>query len=296
MNRLLSWPGAKFRQLPKLLPLLPKPPRIVVEPFFGAGAFTLGIGVEKLAAVFAGDASPHLRPWWENLLEDPEGFVALLAANREHYQEAGTNRAVFDQLRNGYNELVAANQAYTKQASAMLWVLVYQSTNNLARFNSSGLYNQTWGKGRVVPDPFEVFGEEELAAVEKLGEFLVYGFQQDFRETLDLFLNCGDRDGAIVFLDPPYIVRTETYQRGCWSVKDERDLLQAAKVLDEEGADWLWTTYLGKDGVRHPFEQDLRKWCVQPLDRRMDARPTGQGTVSEEVVITNFVPFTEGEL
>lgn len=292
MNRLLSWPGAKYRQMDSILPLLSRPPRIVVEPFFGTGAFTWSVGVGSLSAVFAGDKSPHLGLWWDNLLADPEGFVALMAEVREEYAAAQHDRTVFDALRDGYNAKYKNAEEGTPEAAAMLWVLVYQSTNNLARFNSSGYYNQTWGKGRSVPDPLVVFGPEELQAVKDLDGALVYGFKEDFRDTLDCFFNCGDRDGAIVFLDPPYIVRTETYQRGCWTFEDERDLLRGVRILDELDADWIWTTYLGKDAVRHPFERELREWNVLPLARRMDARPTGRGTNSEEVIVTNLSSTT----
>jgi site-specific DNA-adenine methylase len=294
MNRLLSWPGAKFRQMSTLLSLLPRCPRLVVEPFFGTGAFTWAVGIENLSAVFAGDKSPHLGLWWDNLLKDPQGFVALLGETRAKYAAAKEDRAVFDLLRDGYNARFRAAEEGTPEACAMLWVLIYQSTNNLARFNSSGYYNQTWGKGRSVPDPAVVFGPEEMQAIELLETALVYGFKEDFRDTLDEFLNCGDRDGAIVFLDPPYIVRTETYQRGCWTLDDERDLLRAVQILDDEDAERIWTTYLGKDDVRHPFEKELHKWNVLPLDRGMDARPTGQGTAAEEVVVTNL-PLPIGE-
>lgn len=288
MNRLLSWPGAKYRQIDMLFSLLPRHPRLVVEPFFGTGAFTWACDIHRLSAIFAGDKSPHLRNWWLNLFANPESFVFQMAEVREKYIMAGQDRAVFDALRDGYNEKYRNGEEHTPEAAAMLWVLVYQSTNNLARFNSSGYYNQTWGKGRKVPDPLEVFGPEQLAAIRALDGALVYGFQEDFRETLDSFFNCGDRDGAIVYLDPPYIVRTETYQRGCWTIDDERDLLRGLRILDDLNADWLMTTYLGKDGVRHPFEEELRQWRVYPLKRKMDARPTGAGTSAEEVIVTNI--------
>ena len=45
MNRLLSWPGAKYRQMDQILEASGYPrPRIVVEPFFGTGAFTWEVG------------------------------------------------------------------------------------------------------------------------------------------------------------------------------------------------------------------------------------------------------------
>ncbi len=284
MNRLLSWPGAKYRQMTDILEACGHPnPRIVVEPFFGTGAFTWTVGGSG-ARCWAAEADEHLYWWWYWLLEDPPMMVDLMAAKREEFRDAGHDRAVFDALRDGYNEGFAAARREPETA-AQLWVLVYQSTNNLARFNSNGFYNQTWGQGRKVPDPRQVFGEEELDALRWFRSSLHDGFQGDFRECIDCFLACGDKDGAFVFLDPPYIVRTETYQRGAWKRWDEEDLLAAARRLDEADVPWAWTTYLGKGDVVHPFIEELQAWTILPLDRKMDARPTAGGTPAEEVII-----------
>lgn len=284
MNRLLSWPGAKYRQMDSLLSALGTQDfRIIVEPFLGTGAFTWTVGGGEQRC-FAAEADLHLYWWWKWMIEQPEEMVLMMAEWRDGYDGAAEDREVFDRLRDGYNRLYATSPEALETA-ALLWVLVYQSTNNLARFNSDGEYNQTWGKGRKVPDPFVIFGEEEKAALRWFGSSLVNGLQQDFRECVDSFIAYGDKDRAIVYFDPPYIVRTETYQRGAWTLEQETDLLAAARSLDALGVPWAWTTYLEKGGVTHPLMKELEGWRVVPLARKMDARPKGKGTPSEEVII-----------
>lgn len=284
MNRLLSWPGAKYRQMDAITALAPRDPRIIVEPFFGTGAFTWTMR-KFCGAAWAAEGDAHLYWWWRNLIEHTDEMVEAMAAKREEFADAQHDRAVFDALRDGYNEMYGMD-ARGLETAAQLWVLVYQSTNNLARFNSSGWYNQTWGKGRKVPDPREVFGPEERFALSWWRMALVDGFQGDFRECLDCFLNYGDKDEAVVFLDPPYLVRTETYQRGCWTLPDEQDLWRYCEWMDEADIPWLMTNYLRKDDTVHPLEARIReRWRVVPLKRMMDARPTAGGTPAEEVVV-----------
>jgi len=95
-------------------------------------------------------------------------------------------------------------------------------------------------------------------------------------------------ESAFVFLDPPYIVRTETYQRGMWGDQDERDLWAYVQHMEEAGILFAWTTYLHKDGATHPLADEIEALCeVTPIARKMDARPGGTGTGETEAVITS---------
>jgi len=64
MNRLLSWPGAKHRQMKHILGALPERRwNLIVEPFFGTGAFTWTIGCKEWPQrVIAAEADLHLLP------------------------------------------------------------------------------------------------------------------------------------------------------------------------------------------------------------------------------------------
>jgi len=293
MNRILSWPGSKYRQLNRLLHYIPEnypDDLIVCEPFFGTGAFTISFIENIQAPTFIAEANAPLRNWWHWLLTETNQLIATMAEFRERYAAASEDRVVFDQMRDGWN---AANQRCPNaiETAAWLWCLVYQSTNNLARFNSTGGYNQTWGKGRVIPDPNKLYGSDELHAIAQLAANTQAGVFSDCFHCLDAFLELVD-DGreAFCFLDPPYIVQTETYDRGCWTEQHVAKLMNYIEWLEERGIAWIMTEYMGKGEKRHPYEHTLRThYRVIPLPRGMDARPNGSHLETEEVVILGSV-------
>lgn len=308
MNRFLSWPGAKFRQMSQITDALsgrPGPWQVIIEPFFGTGAFTWEMMSADTVSVFASEKDARLRTWWQNLLLHTDEMISEMSSVRREFEAAGVDRAVFDRLRDTYNVEQVERPADIR-TSAMLWVLVYQSTNNLARFNRSGGYNQTWGKGRRVPDPTVVFDDEARWAMRSLvrkasppssGTILIGDFRstfEKFRVLVDgsVLLSGIARSEMIAFLDPPYVIRTETYQKGCWTLRDEEDMWTWVRWMDVEGIPWVMTNYLSKDDsvsgkvVEHPMMEEIRDtWRVLPLDRRIDTRPAGVSTPSEEIMI-----------
>jgi len=279
--------------------LLKKNYSLVVEPFFGTGAFTWEMISQHPMPhrhFIAAEKDSRLAQWWNCILFRTDDMIAEMSSVRAEFSKAGEDRDEFDRLRGTYNSRQDFH-AFDIRTSAMLWVLIYQSTNNLARFNKSGGYNQTWGKGRKIPDPEVVFDAEAIGMLEIFKEghshpYLISDFR-DVRHSVDHYIrNDGNPENCIVFLDPPYIVRTETYQKGCWSPFDEENMWDWCKELDELSVSWIMTNYLRKDDtvsgaiVEHPFIEEIEKnWKCVPLDRKLDARPKGTGTKAEEVII-----------
>ena len=300
MTRFLSWPGAKFRQMESLMKVLPrKNYSLVVEPFFGTGAFTWEMISQHPMPhrhFIAAEKDRRLAHWWECILHRTDDMIAEMASVRDEFSKAGEDRDEFDRLRGMYNSLQDLH-AFDLRTSAMLWVLIYQSTNNLARFNSSGGYNQTWGKGRKVPDPKVIFDADSRNMLETFREGHSHPYLiSDFRDVIygvDHYIhNGGKPENCIVYLDPPYIVRTETYQRGVWVLDDENKMWEWCREMDELAIPWIMTNYLRKDDtvsgkiVEHPHIEEIEKnWKCVPLDRKLDARPKGTGTMAEEVII-----------
>lgn len=288
---MISWPGNKRKQLPHLLAFLPEklPPSVgVCEPFFGAGCFTLAmLDHGQKGPVYAAEACLPLWAWWQNMMEQPEYMRERMAETRREYAEARSDRAVFDALRDGWNESWERD-GFTADNAAMLWVLVYQSTNNLARFNQTGKYNQTWGQGRRVPDPYTVFGKKEIAQLHELKAATDAGcFALDFREALGKALDADS--GVLFYLDPPYILETGTYKTDCWGRPQLDAMMQWVEGLDRGGYWWLWTDYLGNGKERHPYEASIRShYRVFPLPRGRDSRPNGTADAKEEVIIAGM--------
>ncbi len=291
MGRMISWPGAKHRQMEQLMMFVPSnysDQVAICEPFFGTGAFTFELISNTYGPVFAAEANKPLHNWWTHMMHDSENMIDRMSYWREHYAEAKTNRLAYENMREEWNDMNAEDPIGLDTA-ALLWCLIYQSTNNLARFNKSGQYNQTHGLGRSVPDPKEVFDYFTMQPIVQLEEATRYGcFVEDFEDALCRFMSYleTDIDGGICYLDPPYIVQTETYEKGCWDKDKLASLMNYIEGLEELQCHWLYTEYFKKGDKTHPYEQSLRThYRVFPFERKKDARPNGKQLETVEVII-----------
>ncbi len=289
-TRLLSWPGAKYRQLDDLLKWVPHnyPDNMAIcEPFWGTGAFTMSLVENISAPVFIAEANQPLRNWWNWMMNDQSGLIDRMMHYRQHFIDAGKDRSVYDAMRDGWNKQKIVQPDHIDTA-AWLWCLVYQSTNNLARFNSKGHYNQTWGQGRKVPDPEAVYGDIERQSLSFLSTAVAAGcLEKDCFLALDKFMDYVDGGGdGMCYLDPPYIVQTETYDKNCWERRHVDKLMNYLEGLESRNIPWLMTEYMSKGDKTHPYGNSLHAhYTVLPLDRKMDARPTGEQLPTQEVVI-----------
>ena len=286
---MISWPGRKKKQLPQLLRFVPHnilDDCAICEPFFGTGEFTRALlDTCDRGAVFAAEACRPLYFWWQNMMHNTETMLDCLTVTRNHYSEAGSHRDTFDALRDGFNQ-ARLDDPEGPMTAAMLWVLVYQSTNNLARFNQKGGYNQTWGKGRVVPDPQEVFGKQELYILKLLKDATDRGcFTTDFRLCLQAMQDACP-DNVLVYLDPPYILETGTYQTDCWGNQELNTLMDWIQGLETDGHWWMMTDYLANGDQTHPYAEAIKThYQVYPLERKHNSRPNGTSDAKEEVII-----------
>lgn len=300
MNRILSWPGAKYRQMNELTSVLDEyklKPKIVCEPFFGTGAFSWEMLENYNAEEFIyAEKDVHLFWLLEHLIHNTQEFIYWINKWKELFIAAKDNKDDYNNMRSTYNNLYVEAPQSVKTAG-LLWCLIYQSTNNLARFNKSGEYNQTHGKGRVIPDTDKVFDTSTLDCVNKFAANSIGSpdFSVAIKNLIEHYKNLADvlsPEDIIVFLDPPYLIRTETYQKGCWSTKDEKNLWEYCMILDKYNIPWMMTNYLSKDDsvtgevIQHPYKKFINnKYIVRELKRKMDSRPTGKGTEVEEVII-----------
>lgn len=279
--RTISWPGAKYRAIDTLLRWCPGQPfGAMCEPFWGTGVLTLALSKQVTGPIFAAERNPHLRNWWQWLFTAPDYLIRAIETLREKYRGAGSDRDVFNALRDGYN----SDKHDTITAAARLWVLIFASTNNLARFNQQGSYNQTWGKGRTVPDPRTVITPETLDAVARVGHYV--RLCCDYRAALDDFLDYLDDGGTgVCYLDPPYILEAGMYDANQWGVNDVDQLMGYIEGLEERGAWWLYTDYLRKGGREHPYSLALQRFRAVPIGSTRDARPNGAATDKQEMLM-----------
>jgi len=69
---LLSWPGAKYRQLAALLSHVPIQLSGLCEPFLGTGALTTAVIPRLDGPLFVSEALEGLAVWWAYMLAEPD--------------------------------------------------------------------------------------------------------------------------------------------------------------------------------------------------------------------------------
>ena len=281
----ISWPGAKRRVIEQLLLWCPVfDIECMCEPFWGTGALTMQLLADgKITGdIYAAESNAPLRAWWSWVVNSPDDVISRLTFWREKYQGAKHNRDVFNDLRNKWNDMWI-NSPDSPDTVAMLWCLIYASTNNLARFNKKGGYNQTWGKGRVIPDPIKIFTPYMLDIFANLnGRLHMYN---SFEDAITEFNT--KKGNNVCYLDPPYILQSGMYSANQWQLSDLQKLMNYIDDMEANNTWWFYTDYLKNADKYHPFKAELeQKFNCESVSFTGNARPGGSSLQSIEAVIS----------
>jgi len=288
--RMISWPGAKYRCIGALQRWLPQGKIVTMcEPFWGTGALTFAVRDRITRHILAGEANEALRWWWGWMFLSPWDMVDRMRFYRNKYKDAKHDRSVFLRMRQDWNAMPRDGI----DSSALLWCLIYASTNNLARFNKKGEYNQTWGKGRSIPDPVAVFNYSTIEAIEDIKNRVV--MHTSFEDCLDAYIrninkNINEFETKCCYLDPPYILQSGMYDANQWDYEKLERLMEYINLLEEHSSWWLYTDYMQKGDDVHPFADMLKSNFRQiPINSTRDARPAGTARNKLEVITIGSV-------
>jgi len=228
----VRWAGGKRRLLPELCKRIPKTwdreHDLYVEPFLGAGA--LFWELRPRWAVLS-DFCGELMNVWNVVRCDVGGLVGRLEEHREAY--AGGSR--------GYYEIERAVVYECKVREAARTIFLNKTCfNGLYRLNQEGKFNVPWGRRKGF--------EYDADNLRRCSTFL-QGSDVELREDhfLDLLNELPDErgpgvyEGALVYLDPPYMPTSKTscFTRYCadgFGLADQLILAGMAKWLVDFGA------------------------------------------------------------
>jgi DNA adenine methylase Dam len=192
------------------------------------------------------------------------------------------NKDPFLRLRQDYNNSPRNNQHYV-----MLYALVVFGFNNQMRFNDKGEYNLPVGKrdfNEVIRRKLEVF-------VDKLKAQQPVIQNKDFRR---FDINQLDNQ-SLVYLDPPYLISTATYNEGGgWTEKDELDLLDFMDNLNARGIRFALSNMLEHKGRKNQLLIDwIGQRDLQVVDIIMDYSNSnyqveGKNSGRVEVLVKNY--------
>ncbi len=240
---LFAYLGNKHRLLPYLIDLFPPNIERFVDLFSGSAVVGVNVKADKvlinepnlfLLGIYKGlHTIPPERAW--NLVMSVVNKYCLSAENEQDYYVC----------RDEYNQI-----PYEKRVNEYWYwglCLVYHSFNrSTVQFNQELEYNAPFGSFKV---NMTLAKNKFIKFAEKLyqGE---YEFSNlDYK---DIPLN----DTDFVYLDPPYLITTATYNKG-WTIEQEKALYAYLEKLNEKGIKWAFSNVLQNNGVNNVI---LREW------------------------------------
>ena len=295
----LNYIGGKARILDQLLPAFPEHISTFVDLF--CGGCNVGINTKADRYIYndgnrelIGLLKMFLRLNTDTILKRMDeiveyyGFSKTKDHNFAYYGGnpmkgvSRYNKEPFLQLRQDYNNSTRNNQHYI-----MLYALVVFGFNNQMRFNDKGEYNLPVGKrdfNDVIRRKLKVFIDKLKAQhpVIQHGDFRRFDINQ-----LD-----GD---SLVYLDPPYLISTATYNEGGgWTERDEQDLLYFMDRLNEQGIRFVLSNMLEHKGRQNHLlinwiEQ--RNWQVVGINMdysNSNYQVEGKNSGTVEVLVKNY--------
>ena len=291
--------GGKARILDQLLPMFPEHINTFVDLF--CGGCNVGINTKANNYVY-NDSNRELIGLLKMFLRlNTSTILKRMDEIVEHYGFSKTkdhnfayyggnpmkgvsryNKDPFLRLRQDYNNSPRNNQHYV-----MLYALVVFGFNNQMRFNDKGEYNLPVGKrdfNEVIRRKLEVF-------VDKLKAQQPVIQNKDFRR---FDINQLDNQ-SIVYLDPPYLISTATYNEGGgWTEKDELDLLDFMDNLNARGIRFALSNMLEHKGRKNQLLIDwIGQRDLQVVDIIMDYSNSnyhveGKTSGTVEVLVKNY--------
>ncbi|RIY34080.1 hypothetical protein CJP74_00220 [Psittacicella melopsittaci] len=293
----INYSGGKYKLLKQILPLFPKQIRHFYDVFAGGANVAVNVDAEQtiicdreqeVMKLFAYMQEHDL----ETMLKQIEELIATYELSNtkekgyDFYQansSAGlkeVNQQAYLQLRADYNQ-----GKFKTDPELVFYVLLVYAFNNQIRFNAKGLFNMPPGKR-----DFNVQMEKKF----KL-----------FKQALDnkqLHIKCQDGIALLeqidnpqdfVYLDPPYLISTASYNEGQgWTLDNELALLEALDELNARGVKFALSNVLAHKGKENThLQQWAQKYKIHYLEHHYNnsnyqSQAGKHQTI--EVLITNY--------
>lgn len=277
----INYMGSKFRSLGQVIPYFPENIDNFYDVFGGSATVSLNT---QAKSYYYNDKITPLTQLMNYLVSND---ASTILSNVKHVIEEYDNMSEdgYLQLRKDYN---------IDKCPLKLYVLSQHSFNYLIRFNKSGGFNASFGKGICK------LGENALEKLE--------GFEKHFEnkqvkvENLDYedFLNKYQhtfKKGDFLYFDPPYEITQANYNesRGFtgWGSNDAKTVLEWLDKLTESNISWGYSNVAISKGNENT---ELIKWLKERPNLKTFYReghlsgvPSTRklGTKDTEIYITN---------
>lgn len=247
----MNYIGGKYKLLKQIVPLFPEDIEVFVDLFCGGLDVSLNV---KSNVKICNDLEPHIIDFYKNIQQSTgEEIHNKLMEIVKKYDLSKENADGFNQLRKDYN----ANPNYL-----MFYSLIAHSFNHQLRYNSNGEFNMPFGKNRSCYN--EKLQERLKEFVDRIDNTFIFS-NSDFRKVEFKFK---DKDKVFVYVDPPYLITTATYnENGGWTEKEEVSLLRNLDKLNEVGIKFgLSNVITQNDKTNEILDEWSKKYTIHDLN------------------------------
>lgn len=241
----LNYIGGKYKLLKQILPLFPSDIDTFVDIF--SGGANVGINVNANKYIF-NDMNNRINEMFRYFQEqDPVELVQTIEQRIEEWGLSKTNEEAFLAFRKQYN---------LNPNPLDLYILSSFSYNYQFRFNNSMEFNNPFGRNRShFSDNMK---SNLLNFVTKL-QTMDATFTDFFFSEFD-FSQLTSKD--FVYLDPPYLITTGSYNDGKrgfsdWGEKQEKEMYQLMKNLSSRNIKFALSNVIIHKGKHNKFLEDF---------------------------------------
>jgi DNA adenine methylase Dam len=260
-----NYTGSKYRLLPQLMPMLDFSRPTLVDLFTGGGSVWCNLA-PYFERVIANDIIRNLIEAQQALL-DGDAIISETKA----LCVAKDNKPGYHRLRDDYNLAPTA---------AKYFALTLCCNNNMARFNASFKFNQTFGRRTW-----------NSSTTEKVLRYTAHirAYRSRVRLVPTDFARVAIPDNSMVYVDPPYS-NTEAGYNAYWRKDDDRRLFEHLLRLQDRGHAIAVSGVIRHNGKECPLLNLLidAGWQTHLLRSDYSVVSKVGPKDSQEVLLTNY--------
>ncbi len=295
----LNYTGGKYKLLAQLIEKFPNKIGTFIDVF--GGGFNVGANVLANKIIYNDKQKEVARIIKLFIKYSHTNIIKKIEKNIEKYGLSNTyengyvfyksnsdsgvgnfNKNKYLKMRNDYNQI----KKYNEEKDFLLLTLIIFAFNNQIRFNGNNAFNMPVGKRDFNNSMRRNVKEFSLVLKGKNVEV----HSKDFRK-----INIEAFNEPFVYCDPPYLLGTASYNENKgWTVKDEMELLDYLKTLDEKGIPFALSNVIEHKGVVH---EKLKKWTeinkfniiyIESNYLNSNYQIKNKDSITKEVLITNY--------
>ena len=280
----LNYIGGKYRLLSQILPLFPDNINTFLDLF--SGGANVGINVPANKHIF-NDMNVRINEMFRyfNSITAAEAVEQVKRVIKEN-NLSKTNEEEYLDFRKKYN---------CSPNPLDLYVLSCYSYNYQFRFNNSMEFNNPFGRNR---SHFSENMENNLVKFINKLHSINANFTDEYFENIDIEM-LGEND--FVYMDPPYLITTGSYNDGNrgfkdWGIEEEKELYQLMRILTKKNVRYALSNVIEHKGKTNTLLTNFvseENVFVHKLDfsyNHSSHNTTRAGSI--EVLITNYDPNT----